>query len=541
MAEKELLVTLSGTTDNRHVAKRRLVSFYMGRVYPAMLCIFTLVGYVTETELYFNIVSTLMLSLGFLVCSSVRPLVPYLLVLLFQVPPYHSPAKSIRLETGSDYYFRPENMIPTAIVFAVALICLFAFFVRNSRGASVKLARTPFFIPSVILSIAFLTNGLVVFDYKAENVVLALAEILAFVLIFYFFYYGLKNEKGKDLFGYFIYVNSLIALLLVLETFWVYYTGDVVAVSAVTDELQIVKTQIYYGWGVATTAGQAITVTLPLLLYGAMKSKGWVWYLSIAFLTYCAVIMTLSRCAILVATIAVIASVIIGCFYGRNKNKFRVILPLGIAAGLTAGLVFYGSIERIFAQLFDAGFSDNGRYNLWRKAIDAFLRHPIFGEGFWSIHNKHTWVHINFFPKMAHNTVFQILGSMGLVGIAAYTIYRLATVRVFLRYPSLGKTMLGISILTILGQSLLDNFVFYVQPMFYYAVALAIAVKLTDESSLCAHEQFLASVEGGVRTVPSMPPLVRVRGTDLVCRPVSPSRSRITLLNLDGSGKKREG
>ena len=542
-------MTLSEIKDNRTKAPEGLERFYMGRVYPALLCLFTLVGYVTETELYFNVVSTLMLSLGLLVCSSIRPLVPYLLVLLFQVPPAHSPAKSIRLENGSDYYFRPENIIPTAIVFAVALLSLLVFFLRNNRSARVKLAHVPFFVPSVLLSVAFLTNGLLLFNYKTENIVLAFAEILAFVLLFYFFYYGLKIEKGKDFFRYFIYVNSLVALLLVLETIWIYYSGDVVVVSAVTDEFQIVKTQIYYGWGVATTAGQAITVTLPLLLYGAMRSKGWVWYLSIAFLTYCSVIFTLSRCAILVSTIAVIVSVIIGCFHGRNKNKFRVLLPLGIAAGLIAGVLFFGSIERIFTDLFDAGFSDNGRYNLWRKGINAFLRHPIFGEGFWNVHNQHSWLHINLFPQMVHNTVFQILGSMGLFGMVAYTVYRIATVRVFLRYPRLGKTMLGVAILTILGQSLLDNFIFYVQPMFYYAIALAVAVKLTDESELHAHGSFLASVERHERSTVELPDTVKLRGTELaVSRPDLAARSprvhvygtRITRTDLDKSRKKPE-
>ena len=38
-------MTLPAITDKRHKARSRLQSFYMGRAYPAILCIFTLAGY----------------------------------------------------------------------------------------------------------------------------------------------------------------------------------------------------------------------------------------------------------------------------------------------------------------------------------------------------------------------------------------------------------------------------------------------------------------------------------------------------------------
>ena len=82
---------------------------------------------------------------------------------------------------------------------------------------------------------------------------------------------------------------------------------------------------------------------------------------------------------------------------------------------------------------------------------------------------------------MAHNTFFQLLGSLGIVGLLAYGFYRFCSIRPFIKRPTYRKTMIGVAMLTVLGGSLLDNFVFYMLPMFNYAVLFAILYKLVEE------------------------------------------------------------
>ena len=242
------------TSKTRCNKRKRAEQFFIGQWYPAFVCILAILGYVTCLELYTNIVIMLSLAAGLLLTSSIRPLITPLLVLMFQIPPEHSPAKSIRFEWGSDYYFKLHNAIPTGIAFFIAIVAIIIVFVRLHKRGKIRVGELPFLIPSVLLSAAFLLGGVFGGAYRIENLGLAFAEILGFFLIFYIFYLGLRGERGKELLNYFLYVNSLIATLLVLETIWIYDTGEVIA-AGVDEEMQIIKTQIYYGWGLSSTAG----------------------------------------------------------------------------------------------------------------------------------------------------------------------------------------------------------------------------------------------------------------------------------------------
>ncbi|MBR5140254.1 MAG: hypothetical protein IKV16_04280, partial [Clostridia bacterium] len=73
--------------------------------------------------------------------------------------------------------------------------------------------------------------------------------------------------------------------------------------------------------------------------------------------------------------------------------------------------------------------------------------------------------------------------AMGIVGIVAYVWYRFKTAELFIRRPSVNKTMLGISVLVFLLGSLLDNFVFNIHPALYYTFTMAIVARSGMEKS----------------------------------------------------------
>ena len=83
-------------------------------------------------------------------------------------------------------------------------------------------------------------------------------------------------------------------------------------------------------------------------------------------------------------------------------------------------------------------------------------------------------------PSMAHNTVFELLGSTGIFGLSAYVTYIFESVRICFKKPSLYKTMLGLTVFAIVLESLLDVFVFCFYPMLYPLAALAIICHLED-------------------------------------------------------------
>ena len=301
------------------------------------------------------------------------------------------------------------------------------------------------------------------------------------IVYFFFFlivYHGFSDkEKADDLVKYFAYISLLMAGVIIIEMAHLFITADNIFIDG-----SIVKESVALGWGIWNIMGTSLAVLIPVLFLGVEKCKYPWLYFTFAVLTYIFAVLTMSRNALVFATLAFCACVIIFSFCGKNKKVFRVISCVGILAVVLFAVLFFGKIKVMLGDYFNRGFSDNGRYDLWRLAIDTFLAHPVFGNGFYGFFTDAVFEFGNV-PRMAHNTVFQILSSMGIFGIFAYLWYRVESARVFFRRPSFSKTMLGLSVLVFLLGGLLDNFVFNIHPPLYYTVALAIALRLDEKAN----------------------------------------------------------
>ena len=161
------------------------------------------------------------------------------------------------------------------------------------------------------------------------------------------------------------------------------------------------------------------------------------------------------------------------CFF---MNFFKKIVPWVVFL-----LVLREKIADVFAKVLEQGLSDNGRFELWKRGIENFLCAPVFGKGLFGYGDTDVFIAANFIPTMAHNTIVQLLSSMGIAGTAAYGFYRVKTLLPLFRKPTFEKAVLYLPILLTLGMSLLDNFVFYVYTVFYYTVALAIIFRVEEE------------------------------------------------------------
>ena len=451
----------------------QLERFFMGRIYPVTVLILVLLGYVLGLEFYFNIISICALCVGLAVSHSIRPLIVVLLSYVYQLHKNHCPA----LPANSDYYFTRPRVGVVVLLFVFVGVALIYFLVSNRCITWQTLSSMPMKLPAAIMSLAFLANGAFGGDYTLASLAYGAIQIVAFFVVFYVFYLGFKNEDGGSLLEYFVYVSTLVALLLVVETGYVYVSNDVI-VEGIAD-----KGEIEYGWGISNTAGQLMTALIPIIFVGAVRSKyASLLYFGAASVTLVATVLTMSRSAILFALPIYLICCFIACFFGEHKRQFRVITVLGSFAAAFFAVKLWSKLTVFFEQLLERGLTDAGRFDLWEYAMDSFRQAPIFGKGFFGLHTD-TYVVAEFFPEMMHSTPFQLLAAMGVVGLVAYAYYRLETVKLFIDYPSLSKTLVGISLLSLLGQSLLDNFIFYVQPMFHYSVALAIVCKINDDKA----------------------------------------------------------
>lgn len=151
---------------------------------------------------------------------------------------------------------------------------------------------------------------------------------------------------------------------------------------------------------------------IPAAFYYARKQYA---FLFVGCGFYAVMFLTHSYAAILAG-----GALVAFCFLylAKNRSKYRF-FTLGLLAALAIGAIvlfarYVASRGGLYALFLE---EENGRLALIKEAWQNFLESPIFGAGIGDPGDgSATFMTINW----THNFIFQIIGSMGLVGILAY-------------------------------------------------------------------------------------------------------------------------
>ena len=445
-----------------------LRSFFMGKWYPIYVAISVLIGRFTCLEVHFAMADFLIVSIAILVCNSIRPVLPNLITFLYRIPLEHGPGSPNYSE-----YYQTDPLVELMPVFVlIFVLTLVIFFMRNRSFADVNFLKVPLFIPLVIFSVSFLTAGIFSGNRAEGDFMFSVFQVIVFFVLYLILYFGLRRENIEELTDYFVYIASVCAVILILEVFNLYLPN-----SGVVYEGVIYKFNIKFGWGIANTCGNALTLLSPLCILGVMRSDKLsraVIYYVIAFVTMIAVAMTLSRSSILVGGVGFISAMIVSVVAGKQKRFCRIAFA-GVV--LIAGLALYlfrDNFIELYSRMISVGFHDNGRYGIWGVALANFKENPLFGNGHFLLDVGE--INSSFAPRLAHNTLIQLLTAMGIFGLAAYIIYRAATFFPFFKRFTSTKFMMLISCAILVGASLIDNFIFWINPVFIYNICIVLSV-----------------------------------------------------------------
>ena len=446
--------------------------FFMGNAYPIVVAFLVLLGNIFALDYYVNFLITGLFFFAVIVSDSVKPLIITVLTYIYQISIPHAP----NFPTYSDFLFSGwRKPVSIAIVMLVGAAFVF-FFVKKGIHKKLVAEKTPFLFSITAFSLALMLNGAFSSDWTYQNIIFAFLNTLVYFFFFILVYHGFsEGEDSEELIKYFAYISLIMAAVIIAEMCHLFLTVDGIFTDGSID-----KEKVALGWGIWNIIGTSLAVMIPVLFLGVNYNKYPWLYFGGATLTYIFAVLTMSRNALVFATLAYGASVLISCFCGRFKKAFRIITVIGILFIALVGIVLFSKIKLILGDYFERGFSDNGRYALWQLAIDTFLKAPVFGNGFYGFFTDAIF-EFGGVPRMAHNTILEILSAMGVFGILSYVWYRFETARIFFRRPSLIKTMLGMSILVFLLGGMLDNFVFNIHPPLYYTVALALACRIDKE------------------------------------------------------------
>lgn len=404
--------------------------------------------------------------------DDLTPLFSNFLFMCIMVSYDHSPSVTAGL---SDYYLNPviySQAIAVTTLYALGVVARIAMTALDGR-----LKLTPAFYGLAAFAFFLLLNGSFSANYNPAN--LAYGFFLAF--LFLGIYTVMKDNVvcNKENFEKIAYAFLALSIALCLELVVKYMTRDVFL------DGKIYRNVLCFGWGMYNTMGMLMMLCVPPVFFlAAIKKFGYLYY--VYALALCiATIFTMSRQSMI--GLAIIYPICIILLLVNGKNKIINGAITGIAA-ITAIIVlsmYWENVKIVIEVLTTNIDSGNIRIDLWEIAWENFKSNPVFGVGFYvELKGDPGFPGLKLIPDMYHNTFFQLLGACGITGLVSYIIHRAQTVLSFIKNPTIERTYIGLTLLSLLILNLLDNHLFYILPTIIYSALTAVLIKTQDDKSL---------------------------------------------------------
>ena len=303
-----------------------------------------------------------------------------------------------------------------------------------------------------------------------NHLLFALMQSACLLLPYWLFSRGVDwGNVRRDYFGW---MGASAGGVLSLEILWSYCTQDVIAKGVIQ------RTRIFTGWGMYNNMGFLLAFFIPFVFYLATKyRKGWLGTVVGAFYLVC-VFLTCSRGSMLGASLIYALCLLLMLVYLRNKKQSLIALA-PVAVLLIAGMLLFGDqLPRLFSKLLAKGLDPSARDEVYTEGLKLFAQSPVFGVSFfspgfqpWDFATLESFSSL--IPPRWHNTLIQMLASCGVVGLLAYGLHRVQTVKMLLSRRHKEPVFIGCTVIVMVLCSLLDCHFFNLGPTLIYSAALA--------------------------------------------------------------------
>lgn len=442
-------------------------AFFNSRLFPIFFGVVTFLIHALAIDAVGFCIAAVLFALIALFCEDTRPQ----LAICFMTGMCVSTDNSTAYGGGAGYYSNPVvigTIIAAVAVIVAAMAARIVIFKEYRNLAKKRLLFTGL----IAFSVACLTAGL--FSSYLDLTSFAVGGLTAGAMLGMYVYFSASLGSHTDNIDYLMRLCVITALLVAAMLGWLYVTRFNPGMSLDNSW----KNQIILGALVSNSAGEMMVMMLPAMFYFAAKEKrGWI-YLLLSALTIVAVYFTLSRAALLVGILVFAAGIVYVLVRGKVNRRSNLITTCCLAVCLCAAVlaVFKGNLGDLFEFFASVGFSDRGRFRIWKQMLEFFTSFPVFGAGFSAFYQSGGYG-INVFHNLAHNTILQMIGSCGIVGIAAYVFHRAQTIMLFLKRRNEARSFVGIILLCFLAMARLDQIFFFPNFTVIYASMLVIAEK----------------------------------------------------------------
>ena len=433
-----------------------------GVFFIAFWCVLTFLTSVFGLELVYYTFACLLSAVILLFCKSILPLATIFSCF------YFSP--SVRNNPGihSESIFFPEHGLYYIVFLILLLVVLFVYRLVSDLRRGVLHFRLPGLSKGFLfLGISFLAGGIGYQDYTAKTLLFGFLEIASLCLFYFFFALCLDWKSVPE--QYVFHLFAFLGLNVGMQTMFV-YAFDSVLVDGV-----ILRGGIYVGWGHYNNIGAALAMCLPAPVYLAMqKRRGILWYLFACYLL-AMLVLTRSRTAIAVGCVIFVLSSVAMLVCSKGWMRVCNLAIFSCFLALFFLLLFQEEsyLHQILKNLIDFEEDGASRIEIYENGIALFRDYPVFGTGFYSC-NLGRWGsgQDSLIPARWHSTYVQLLASCGVIGMAAYLFHRAETLVLLFQKPSKRKVFLALSVLALMGTSLIDCHFFNLGPGLLYGLLL---------------------------------------------------------------------
>ncbi len=363
---------------------------------------------------------------------------------------------------------QPEALFQLGVILTFAVV-LFIGRMLLSFWELPKKRAPRLAIGFAVLGAAYMLGGLFSGYYAFDTALYGFVQIVSLAVFYFFFYYTVdwRNVKAE----YFATVFFAVGVGMLAEIIGMYFLPGVIV------DGKLVRGALYTGWGVYNNVGCIMAICVPAPFYFAAKKRfGWLYTIA-GCVFFLGVVLTQSRGSILSAVVVFAACGIAALVKAQKKEKIGVFVVLAafvLAVGI--GLVVKrDETNIIFSSFFTNGMDDSNRFNIYKACWQDFLEAPAFGKGFYHSSGYVAGKPGSFIPPRAHNTIFQLLASGGIVALLAYLYHRGETLWMYFRHPTTEKTFSFFCVGALLLTSLLDCNFFNIGPGLLYSVLLVFA------------------------------------------------------------------
>lgn len=333
-------------------------------------------------------------------------------------------------------------MFPFVIPVVIAVIFHFVYYRK-------KIVIDSMFWPILAVSIAITLGGAFSLDIKQYFGGMSLYYVIGLgfgqLLLYVLFRSYINARRDYDLKEYFVKLMLYMGLFAVIMMALQYLENiggfiDIIKKYGFGKELEQFQYSKFAA-GLSNNLAAIMLWTMPFPMYYIRQNKKPLLMFVFMFVQYIFLMLILSRGGILMGTIEMGISLlylIVVC-KGKMRKIAIAVTVLCIAAGLGLIIFMFDSIKSILNIS-----KDEARIKLFAHAIECFSKYPIFGTGL--AYNGG----VGYNPKLGgmywyHSTPFQIIGSLGMVGVVAYTyqfIMRMYTMRAKKYRSNFNDTML---------------------------------------------------------------------------------------------------